>query len=470
MTLWHSGGSVFGADKKFICHDIVEYRKGQLWIVAGLADDGQLYYFTRRWEGGITVVSDPELISEEVFEIGGTSTIFLSEKDGYFQFSLSTRYGIRPFWIKPEELFPPPPVVKLPLELSYPKLKVNNNHIGVCTCLIPPLLFNHIITDEDFATFLNWFCALRAGNQIRGMAWGGWEPHTWPWMLQPYVRLGPDFTDDYNLDEYNEDYFALVDRRLAMMRERNLTSIISLNDHCSIKPNPPGYWRWSWWNGDNNVNGTAAGSNQWGAMYHHYEEQHQDKPTWVRTGEYLMAYYNRMFALCAKHWPFVKIEFGNEVRAAQGWHQLLWNTLQPYRPAGWAHWPKFSAQSSVNGQDIEWLKKKRIEEICQMSIHGCCDGPAALQHVKDLGKPNVRYILSQDGCTPTKTPQATRHMIRDVLSAGFDVELNLRPHHKFEDGEWKGQFANTDWTFRTLMENSALWFEAAALGWADFLG
>jgi len=368
------------------------------------------------------------------------------------------------------DLYVPKPVVKLPLELSYPKLKINDAHVGVCTCLIPPMYINHVTTDEEFGAFLNWFCSLRAGNQIRGMAWGGWEPHTWPWLLQPYRRMGPDYAaDDYDLDEYNEDYWALVDRRLAMMRERHLTAVISANDHCSIKPNPPGYWKWSWWNGDNNCNGTAAGSSQWGAMYHHYEDQHQDKPTWVKTGEYLMAYYNRLFCLAAKHWPFVKIEFGNEVRAAQGWHQLLWNALQPYRPEGWAHWPKFSVQSSINGLDESWLKTKRLEQVCQMSIHNCCDGPTALRRVATVGKPDVRYVLSQDGCTPTDTPAATRAMTREVLAAGYDVEFNLRPHFKHTASGWEGQFASTDWTYRTLMENADPWFRAAASGWDDYL-
>lgn len=367
------------------------------------------------------------------------------------------------------DIYVPSPVTKLPLELSYPKLKIDNEHVGVCTCLIPPMYINHITTDEEFAAFLNWFCGMRAGNQLRGMAWGGWEPHTWPWLLQPYVRLGPDFTDDYQLDDYDEDYWALVDRRLAMVAERNVTAVISANDHCSIKPNPPGYWKWSWWNGDNNRNGTAAGSSQWGAMYHHYEEQHQDKPTWVKLGEYLMAYYNRLFAVAAPYWPFVKIEFGNEVRAAQGWHQLLWNTLQPYRPEGWAHWPKFSAQSSINGEDIAWLKTKRLEQVCQQSIHSCCDGANALRRAADVGKPNVRYILSQDGCAPTPTPAPTRTMVRDILNAGFDVELNLRPHFKFVSGGWEGQFAATDWTYNTLMLNAEDWFQAAAAGWNDYL-
>lgn len=360
------------------------------------------------------------------------------------------------------EIYVPSPIIKLPLELSYPKLKIDNHHIGVCTCLIPSLLFNHAINDADFIRFLNWFCELEAGNQIRGMAWGGWEPHTWDWLLQPYDKQG----DKYQLEDYNEDFFAMVDRRLAMMRERHITAVISMNDHCSLKPNPPGYWKWSWWNGNNNVNGTAI---LWAGMYHHYEEQHQDKKDWVKLGEYLMRFYNRMFEICAKYWPFTVIEFGNEVRASQSWHQLLWNALQPYKPEGWDHFPKFSVQSSVNNEDIGWLRTKRIEEVCQMSIHGCCDEPMALQRVKDFGKAGVRYILSQDGCEPTPSPEGTRTMTRDVLSAGHDVEFNFRPLHEYHR-EWKNVCGKEDWSLQKMMTTSEPWFEAASEGWLEYIG
>ena len=46
------------------------------------------------------------------------------------------------------------PITKLPLELAYPNLKIDGRHVGVCTCLIPSLLFNTAITDEAFAAFL----------------------------------------------------------------------------------------------------------------------------------------------------------------------------------------------------------------------------------------------------------------------------------------------------------------------------
>ena len=348
------------------------------------------------------------------------------------------------------------PITKLPLELAYPNLKIDGRHVGVCTCLIPSLLFNTAITDEAFAAFLNWFCLLRAGNQIRAFGWGGWEPHTWEWSARPYVQRGDGL---YNLEIYNEEFFLMIDRRLAMIRERNLTAVISLMDHCSVKANPKrGYWAWMYWNGKNNVNGTAT---KWGGLYHWYEEQHQDKPDWVRLGEFLVDYYHRMYTLCMKYWPYVKLEFGNEVRAAQGWHQLMLSMAQPHKPQGWEHFPKFSVQSSINKEDYGWLKKKSLEKVCDMSIHGCCDRKTAVDRVVEFGKPGVKYILSQDGCPPTDTPAQTGEMLLGVLEAGHPaVEFNFRP--LFENhGGWKNVLGNEDWSFQKMMATSEPWFRSS---------
>lgn len=110
MALWHGPASIFGRGMKFVSHGIAQYHDGKSWVVGGLADDGKLYYFTRIWKDGKTVESEPQLISDKIFPGGGTSDIFVSEKDGYFQFSVSTKGGIVHFWAKPEEIFPRPPI------------------------------------------------------------------------------------------------------------------------------------------------------------------------------------------------------------------------------------------------------------------------------------------------------------------------------------------------------------------------
>jgi len=337
----------------------------------------------------------------------------------------------------------PQPVTQLPLELSYPKLRASDgSHIGVCAALVPSLLFNHAIDDADLARWLDWLCALRAGNQIRAFAWGGWEPHTWDWILTPYQKRG----DLYNLDAWNEDYWNMLDRRLAMIADRNLTCIVSLNDNCSIHDRRTGYWAWSWWNGRNNVNKTAR---EPAAMYHWYEEHNQHRPGWPELGEYLRRFYERAIATAMRYWPFVKIELGNEVRAAQKWHEKMARFAEPHRPEGWSRFPRYSLQSSIEKADYAWLK--------------------ALAEIEQYGKPDVKYIASQDGCYPTSIPEVTRSFVREVLKAGHDVELNLRPHFALEDGEWKGQFRWTDWTFQRMRHDTELWMKAAAVGWQEAL-
>ncbi|MBW2126318.1 MAG: hypothetical protein JRH08_11610 [Deltaproteobacteria bacterium] len=357
----------------------------------------------------------------------------------------------------------PQPVTRLPLELSYPKLRASDgSHIGVCAALVPSLLFNHAIDDADLADWLDWLCALRAGNQIRAFAWGGWEPHTWDWILTPYQKRG----DLYDLDKWNEDFWNMFDRRLAMIADRNLTCIVSLNDNCSIHDRRTGYWAWSWWNGCNNRNGTAT---EPAAMYHWYEEHNQHRPGWPELGEYLRHFYDHAIKVTMRYWPFVKIELGNEVRAAQLWHEMMASFAEPYRPEGWSHFPKYSLQSSIEKADYAWLREKRLEAVCIQSIHGCCDAWKMLSMINTYGKPGVKYIASQDGCYPTSTPEATRSFVREVLKAGHDVELNLRPHFALVGGEWTGRYQRTDWTFRRMMHDSEPWMRAAATGWQEAL-
>jgi len=354
----------------------------------------------------------------------------------------------------------PQPSPRLPLELSYPKLRASDgSHIGVCAALVPSLLFNHAIDDADLARWLDWLCELRAGNQIRAFAWGGWEPHTWDWILTPYQKRG----DLYDLEEWNEDYWNMLDRRLAMIADRNMTCIVSLNDNCSIHDRPRGYWGWSWWNGHNNRNGTA--------------EHNAHLPGWRKLGEYLRRFYERAIATAMYYWPFVKIELGNEVRAAQLWHEMMARFAEPHRPEGWSRFPRYSLQSSIDKADYAWLKEKRLEAVCLQSIHGCFNEVSALAEIEQYGKPDVKYIASQDGCYPasqdgcypTSIPEVTRSFVREVLKAGHDVELNLRPHFALEDGEWKGQFRWTDWTFQRMMRDTEPWMKAAAAGWQEAL-
>jgi hypothetical protein len=103
MTIWH-GGAPFdiGIPLKFF--DVIEYRKGHIWILAGLEPDGSLVYAFRTWRNGATVWSDPKSVSARKFPGALSLRLWESERDGYFQIIVGSERGGDHFWIRPSEL------------------------------------------------------------------------------------------------------------------------------------------------------------------------------------------------------------------------------------------------------------------------------------------------------------------------------------------------------------------------------
>ncbi len=350
MTLWHGPSSVFGRGKKFISHDIVQYEQGRIWIVAGLAEDGHLYYFTRKWEGGQTVESEAQLISDMVFPTKGASTIFRSEKDGFFQFSISTENGIVCFWIKPEELFPRPQSPMLDEDLQAWKLYQEYGHpIYLCPIFIPSLLFNHQIKDTDFQRFLDKVIKEPLGNAIRAVLAGGWEPKTYARNHVPYVKKDgkyqlphPDHLDNI-ADFINPEWESMVIRRLRWEAERGLTSITDLIDQCSLHNYKHSHWGLHWMNPkNNNRNCHPKGGSQY-----HYEEywpggrkegekSRAETEQYRVTGVILEAFYRHCIRKILDEIPvrfheFIALSAGNEVRAGAFWHKRMAGMLDEFK-------------------------------------------------------------------------------------------------------------------------------------------
>lgn len=108
MTLWR-GGSPFDIGESLKFFDIVEYQNGEVWILAGIKNDGSVIYTFRTWKDGMTVWSVPRFVTERKFPNATSIRLWESERDGFFQIIVGSERGGDHFWIRPSELEEIPP-------------------------------------------------------------------------------------------------------------------------------------------------------------------------------------------------------------------------------------------------------------------------------------------------------------------------------------------------------------------------
>lgn len=352
------------------------------------------------------------------------------------------------------QMLTPNPIFKLPLDLTYHK-----TFKQVTGCLLPEALFIHTNSDQDWMDFLNWIAKNQHFNAIRCFSWGGWEPVSWPRILKPFKQLD---NGKYDHTILNPEFFDMMDRRIEAAAERRITIILTMVDNCSLHINT-GAWARSYFNGENNINGTSDWNNM---LYHYYEPDHASKPGARETRWAIERYVRLMLQnYVVKYFPYVIAEQGNEIAAAQKYHKMYADIFNESPPANYQNFPLKFKQSSVNNQD--WYKDKNLEQYYMMSIHGIGTVEDYREAVCHIAKPGKNYIFSQDGCPPTETPKETEDLTFEVLRDDqYGIEFNLRPLWEKKPSGWVKNLNNPDWSYKTLMSPpESEWFEAIKKGW-----
>lgn len=360
--LWHQG-SIFGEEKKFISHDIVEYKRGQIWIVGGLAEDGKLYYFTRIWEGGQTVESEPKLISEKTFLTEGTSTIFLSEKDSYLQFSISTKNGIECFWIDPEELFPKP--IEIPQKYRVNQLwKKYGYPIYMSPFFAKCIAINRTeYSWEKKAAFIDYIVVNVEANSVRMFAF-------LPFPKQCHIPH-PKRDGKYVLEEINEEWRVELHRVIKYCVDRGLTVRLIITDSCGATTSAR-RWNDHWLNPENNhgFRNKPTYWDQYGLLkwinYAVYDGSctPEEKERYETNRDYFLWFFDQIIPpLHAEFKDFLSLDM-NEVDTADTGHGYLGRLFQEKY-----NFPRWRMITSPRGMD--WINEKpQIRKYWIPSVHG----------------------------------------------------------------------------------------------------
>jgi hypothetical protein len=355
------------------------------------------------------------------------------------------------------------PVDIIPRQHSYSETKQ-----FMAPFFVPAGLIANPITRADLDWFANRMSKNIHGNAIRFFAFGAWEAYWKDWRFVPYeIRSDGKF----DLDHYDEDYWDEVYWRIEAFTKRNIFVFVDLIDNCSLHESNNSHWGIHPWNGKNNVNGTSTWNNM---TYHHYEEEHADKPGAEETAYYVNKFCSDFVARTYQRFKGrIGYGAGNEVHARTIWHRLQRDIVK-------AAAPDIPRDAMITSMGDDGFYSVDIYKDWIYSVHGKCKNPKEYTETEYLRRDEIvpdkqhqgirskRYIVSEDGCFPTKTADETKSITAKILAdgrAGF--EQNLRPLLVKENGKWISLYQrpnDIDWTFRSIDYHYAqvmkeAWFE-----------
>lgn len=329
---------------------------------------------------------------------------------------------------------PPPPHPKLPRDARYLVCKKL-----VMSSLTPSMYINPRITLKSIKYFFDAMAKGVFGNAVRVFAWGGWE---WRWFKRGNLIFPFQYSKGgvkFDLTKPNTNLDVRLKQCLDIAAERGITTFLTLLDNCSIHQKSPGWWGSCFWNGENNINDTATEKY---LMTHWYEDKHQDKPGGPKLGEFLMAFYRRMFKLFEGYRPFLGFEALNEGDGRTDYHKLLALEAKKFG---------IDEQFRITSMLHDHFYKSRVFDLWNYSLHKS-GSKASFEERLQVVNSEARVIASGDGPLPPTSEFQIQEDARYLLfhPRCMGAEWNFRPFFRLVKGKWVAVGGKESWDLANL--------------------
>ena len=168
--------------------------------------------------------------------------------------------------------------------------------IYLTSWLMPSLLINKDASWERYIEFIDTLVELNGPNSYRAFSAGVWERDTVDVVRFPFVKVNGKF----DLEQMNPVWLEETLKRIEYFVERGGTVIYTLIDKCSMYPNRDGHWKYHWWNGDNNINGTHNDNK---AVRHMYSWSDRGIPGAKETKYYVLKFMTDIVEILEENFP-----------------------------------------------------------------------------------------------------------------------------------------------------------------------
>lgn len=332
-------------------------------------------------------------------------------------------------------------------KLTYPAKKLLaefNRPIYLTTWLFPAVLIYKEATFEGYRKFIDTLVKNDYGNAIRAFSAGVWEKHTVKRVRFPFVKKKGKF----DLEQINQEWLEESLRRIRYFLNCGGTFVYTLIDGCSMYMNRDGWWKYHWWNGDNNINGTHAESK---SVRHMYNWTERGIPGAAKTKYYVLKFMRNMVGILEKEFPGSVVYDFNEFYGSPEWYlNVDRDVFQKFNI------PKHRKMCSIVHPDYGDVALIMSEYIWQP--HGIC----SLDAYNSIYTPAAGLIQpSADGCSPPASRDQAKWIVFNSLmdkKLGFENNRYWRP-------EWIESIENywkqADWNIaKGMKEGFLLWYDA----------
>jgi len=332
-------------------------------------------------------------------------------------------------------------------KLTYPAKELHaefNRPIYLTTWLFPAVLIYKKSTFEEYRDFIDTLVKNDYGNALRFFSAGVWEKHTVKNVRYPFVKKNGKF----DLEKINPEWLEESLRRIRYFVRCGGTVVYTLIDGCSMYMNRDGWWKYHWWNGKNNINGTNTESK---SVKHMYNWTERGIPGAAKTKYYVLKFMKDMVRILEEEFPGSIVYDFNEFYGSSEWYlNVDRDVFQKFKI------PKRRKMFSIVRPDYGDVALIMSKYIWQP--HGIC----SLDAYNSIYHPGPGLVQpSADGCSPPASRDQAKWIVFNSLMdnrIGFENNRYWKPEYSFTLG---GYWLQADWNIaKGMKEGFLLWYDA----------
>lgn len=345
----------------------------------------------------------------------------------------------------------------LPLELEIPQLTYSvenlwaefDRPIYLTAWLFPSLLISKKASWEGYKKFIDTLIELDGPNSYRAFAAAVWEQETVNIVRFPFLKVNGKF----DLEQMNPEWLDETLRRIEYFVNRGGVVIYTLIDRCSMYENRNGWWKFHWWNGNKNINGTNIQSK---SVRHMYNWTDRGILGAKETKYYVLKFMKDMVRILEKRFPGSIVYDFNELSSNAEWYlNVDRDVFQKFNI------PHHRKMFSIAGGGTDLVMYYGdIAEIMREYIwqpHGIC----SLEAYYNIYLPAAGLVHpSADGCAPPASREQAKWIVFNSLMDGMIGFENNRywdiGWERTEENFWK----QADWNIaKGIKEGFLMWYD-----------
>jgi hypothetical protein len=318
--------------------------------------------------------------------------------------------------------------------------------------LMPSLLINKKASWERYKDFIDDMVKLDGPNSLRAFSAGVWERNTVDEVRFPFLKVKTPNGWKFDLEQVNPEWLDETLRRIEYFVSRGGTFIYTLIDKCSTYPNRNGWWKFHWWNGNNNVNGTHIEPK---AIRHMYNWSTRSIPGAKETKYYVLKFMTDMVELLEERFPDSIVYDFNEFNAEAYWYlNVDRDVFRKFNIP--KHRKMFSMVHAHGGFPFGEVAQIMPKYIWQP--HGICN----LTEYNRIAPPAAGLIHpSADGCWPSVPAEEMKWIVFNSLMDGRAGFENNRAWHDDWINNENNYWRQADWNIAKGMKDGFLmWYNA----------